>query len=279
MNGQFPMERGWSAGRWTVTIVGLFVVHALLAWRWSDRAPLVVREDTRRLTARLLPQDIRPELAALLELNNPTLFVLPSRAGFSGHTWLEVRPQEHRSPGWSNPPQWLGLKPGELLVEFTRFEATNLPERAAVSDRLSRPQPSRTALPGEFQLKPGTRVTIAGELSAHDLVTPLAVPPFDHSGLLAPTVVSVLVDQRGRVFQASLAPGGSSGSAAADRLALEHVRRLLFVIDPRISPNRDARDFEQLRRARVTVRWWTQLPASATNTPAAPPAAQPVPLQ
>jgi hypothetical protein len=253
----------------------LFLVQALLAWRLSDASPRVVREESRWIVSRLVPPVVSPDLAALLQLNNPTLFVLPSRDGFSGRVWLEVRPLQHRSPGWSNPPQWLALKPEELLADFARFGGTNQPERTSVSDRLSRPQPTRVALSDAFRLVPETRVTLSGEVTLQDMVAPLDLPVVEHGGLLAPTVVSILVDQRGRVFQASLASGGSSGSPVADQLALESIRRLQFVVDPRISPSQDDRDFEQLRRAQFTVRWWTQLPAPATNTPTA----QPVPLQ
>lgn len=271
MNGAPTIERGWSAGRWTFVVAFLFLVQALLAWRLSDASPRVVREESRRITSRLVPPVVSPDLAALLQLNNPTLFVLPSREGFSGRAWLEVKPLQHRSPGWSNPPQWLALKPEELLADFARFGATNQPGRASVSDRLSRPQPARVALSDAFRLAPETRVTLSGEVSLGDLLVPFELPVVEHGGLLTPTVVSILVDQRGRVFQASLASGGSSGSPAADRLALEKIRGLQFVVDPRISPSRDDRDFEQLRRARVIVQWWTRPPAPATNAPAAPP--------
>lgn len=275
MNGHPSGERGWPVGRWLTVIVILFGLQVLLAWRLSDRSPMRVREEARKLNARLLSPHPSPELVALLGLNNPTLFALPSRAGFSGGTWLEVRPLTPRPSGWSNPPQWLALPPGELLADFARFGATNQPERALVSDRLSRPQSARASLSPDFELPPGTRTTFSGELTANDLQMPLVFPVFEHPGLLAPTVLSVLVDQRGRVFQASLAPGGSSGSPAADQLALDHVRRAQFVPDPRVSPSRDARDFDLLRRGRITVRWWTQLPA--VEPPPATPPASPTP--
>jgi hypothetical protein len=228
----------------------------------------------------MVPPAISPDLAALLALSSPTRFVLPGRDGFSG-AWLTIKPLEQRSPGWSNPPQWLALKPEELLVDLNRFGATNQPERASVSDRLSRPQQARVALSPEFQLPAETRVSLAGDVTPADLVSPLAFPVLEHAGLLAPTVVSILVDQRGRVFQASLAANGSSGSAAADQLALKEVRRAQFAVDPRISPSQNDRDFERMRRARVTVRWWTTPPAAApaTNPPPVTPPVQPVPLQ
>ena len=278
MNGNTPAERPWSTRHWIATVTFLFALQAGLAWQLADRTLLVAREETRLLGARLLPPVVSPEVAALLKLNNPTLFVLPSREGFSGATWLEVRPLAHRSPGWSNPPQWLALKPDELLADFERFGATNQPERASVSDRLSRPRESRLALPEAQRLKVETRLAFAGELAARDLVSQLELPVVEHAGLLAPTVVSLLVDQRGRVFQVSLAPAGASGSAVADQLALAAVRRSQFVVDPRISPSKDNRDFEQLRRARITIHWGTRPPPPATNAPSAIPVVQPVQL-
>jgi hypothetical protein len=269
------VEPAWSPRRWVLTVAILFAVQAGVAWRFSDRSHQEVREETRMLTVRLLGSDPSPGLAALLSLNDPTRFVFPSRDGFSGNAWLTVRPLQHRSPGWSNPPQWLPFDPNRLLADFDRFGSTNLPERASVSDRLSRPRESRAVPSDMFRPKPGTRVTLAGDLAPGDLVSPVEFPAIAHAGLLAPTVVSVVVDQRGRVFQASLAPGGSSGLALADQLAIEQVRQMSFVVDPRISPTRNARDFELLRRGRLTVRWWTVPPEPVTNAPPAAPAAPP----
>ncbi len=281
MNGQPPAEQRWSPRRWTITVAVLFLGQLALSWQISDRAPLVPRTEHRPLNARLAPAGISPELAALLKQNNPTLFVLPSREGFSGSAWLEVRPLQHRAPGWTNPPQWLRLKPEELLTEFQRFDATNQPARTFVSDRLTRPREPRMPLDETQRPKPATRLVLTGELAPADLVTQPELPVIEHADVLAPSHVSLWVDRRGRVFRAALAPGGSSGLETADRLALDLAQQLKFVNDPGLDPGTDGDDFAELRRARVTIHWWTRSPppAPATNAPAETPVPAPVQLQ
>lgn len=281
MNGQPPAEQRWSPRRWVVTVAVLFAVQLGLTWQISDRAPLVPRTEHRPLNVRLAPAGISPELAALLKLNNPTRFVLPSREGFSGSAWLEVRPLQHRAPGWTNPPQWLRLKPEELLTEFQRFDATNQPARTFVSDRLTRPREPRIPLDETQRPKPATRLVITGELAPADLVSQPELPVIEHAGVLAPSQVLLWVDRRGRVFRAALAPDGSSGLETADRFALELAQQLKFVNAPGLNSGTDDNDFAELRRARVTIHWWTRSPppAPATNAPAETPVPPPVQLQ
>jgi hypothetical protein len=221
-----------------------------------------------------------PQLAALLELKDPVRFVLPSRDGFSGAGWLRMRTVSHRSPGWSNPPQWLALKPGELLTDQARFAATNQPGRSALSERWSRPEDVRVALSPDRIPPAGTRMVITGDLSGQDLLNHPELPAIESAELLSPTTLDVLVDQRGRVFKAALAPGGASDSPAADVLGRELARSLQFVVDPRIDPSRNARDFDMLREARITFHWWIRPPTPPTNSPAADnaPATEPPPV-
>lgn len=281
MNGQPPAEQRWSPRRWIITVAVLFAVQLGLTWQISDRAPLVARVEHRPLIVRLAPTEISPELAALLKLHNPTLFVLPSREGFSGSAWLEVRPLQHRAPGWSNPPQWLRLKPEELLTDFEHFGATNQPARGFVSDHLTRPREPRLPLDAAQRPRPATRLVITGELTVPDLVTQPELPVIEHAGVLTPAQVSLWVDRRGRVFRAALAPEGSSGLETADRLALELAQQLKFTSAPGLNPGTDDQDFAELRRARVTIHWWTRPPppAPATNAPAETPVPPPVLLQ
>jgi len=269
MNGSVPKQTAWSTRRWTLTVLLLFFVQVAVAWKFADRSPLNVRNGGPQLRVQVVPEDSSPQLAALLRLSDPTLFVLPGRDGFSGTAWLKVTAWEHRTPGWSSAPEWLALRPADLLVDMGRFGVTNPPPRTPVSDRLSRPRDERVALSDALRPSTGTRIALAGEVSLNDLATTVPFPDFEHAGLLAPTVVVLQVDQRGQVFQASLAPGGTSGSPAADLLALELARKLVFKIDPGVSTSVNARDFERLRRGRLTIQWWTHPPAPATNAPPA----------
>lgn len=268
-----PAVRAWSARRWVITVSLIFCLQTGLAWWLSDKRPLAFRANPRPLRTRLVLRHTDPALEALLTLNDPTQFVLPRVDSYSGRAWLEGKPLAYRSPGWSNPPQWLQFKPDQLLADFARFAATNQPEIRVVTARSSSPPEPRVNLDPASLPTPGTRLQITGQLSANDLVKMPDLPTVEYAGLLAPTVVSILVDQQGRVFAASLAPDGTSTLAAADKLGIELAQSLQFVVDPRISPYKNAHDFARLREARVVINWWTRAPRPSTNAPAVQPAA------
>lgn len=269
MNAVAPAERIWSPKRWAITIAVIFCFQGGLTWWLSDHRPMTIREETRLLRIRLAGEAPHPGLIALLELNDPTRFVLPSPSSYSGRAWLDIKPLQHRSPGWSNPPQWLQLKPNELLADFSRFAATNNPGRSSLTERSSQPDVPQVPLTAEEIPQPGSRMQVMGQLSLSDLTNVPQLPTIDYAGLLAPTIIRIIVDQQGRVFDASLA--ASSESAAADQTGLELVRSLQFAPDPRISVYQNARDFERLRDGRVIIHWWTQPPPASTNAPTAKP--------
>lgn len=270
MSAAAPAEPIWSPKRWTITIAIIFCLQGGLTWWLSDHRPLNILKETRLLRIRLADDANHPGLVALLELNDPTRFVLPNRASYSGRAWLDMKPLQHRSPGWSNPPQWLQLKPADLLADFSRFAATNNPDRSSLTERSSQPAVVQVPLTAREMPQPVSRMQVVGQLSLSDLTDVPQIPAIDYAGLLAPTVIRIIVDQQGRVFDASLAAG--SESADADQAGLKLVRSLQFVPDPRISVYQNARDFDRLREGRVIIHWWTKAPPASTNAPAVKPA-------
>ncbi|HAV63002.1 MAG TPA: hypothetical protein DCY13_11630 [Verrucomicrobiales bacterium] len=275
MNGSGNRDPQWSPRRWTVTIGLFFALQAGLAWKLADPAPVQTRGDELPFHIRHLPESQSVEVATLLNLIDPTRFVLPSRQGFSGPAWLEMRPLVHQSPGWSSPPEWLRFNPNGLLGDLATFGETNHPVRASVAEFLTRPPEERVALSDSLLPPAETRFALRGDVSRADLTGLPALPSLEHSGVLSPSVVSLSIDERGRVF--ALALRESSGSAAADQQAVAIGRSLRFNVRPGFPAAQSRDDFGRLRRAFLTIHWWTR-PPTATNPPAVPPTTvQPLP--
>ena len=81
-----PVEpRPWTAGRWWTTIIGVFALQAALGVLLEDRSPVKPREPVSAPTFRFASQ----QTGDLLAIQDPTLFALPHRDGFSGEAWLK----------------------------------------------------------------------------------------------------------------------------------------------------------------------------------------------
>lgn len=278
MNRPSAQPAGWSARRWSVTIGLIFLLQLAVAWSLSDTAPLAVREEGRPFRIRQSNAEQRDELGALLALLNPTRLVMPDDDGFSGQAWLDQPPVTHRSPGWSSPPEWLTFKSSMLLADLAAFGRTNHPARASIAEPLSRPPRLATPLDPILQPARQTRWVITGDVSRRELRATPQFPVIDHVGVIGATVIQLDVDERGRVFSETLR--NASGSPAADQQALALARTLRFANRPGFVAATNNNDFGELRRATLTVHWWTR-PPQPTNPPAtttnALPVVQPLP--
>jgi hypothetical protein len=191
----------------------------------GDRTPLRVRPPAH---APLL-QLAEPASAEWLALNDPTLFALPHRRGFAGPAWLEPPAPPDPTPDQSEPPRWLSLTNGQTVPA----PDNSIDSGTRVSlDVLSQTAPE-LPFPKAAPLTPALRrstLHLRGGLAARQLLSLPELPDQPASDLLRPTVVQVVVDAEGRTFSAAIppAPEQTSGSAAADELALRLARSARF---------------------------------------------------
>lgn len=275
MTEEPPIESAWSRERWFLTISVIFALQVIVAVWLTARGRIEIRRDSNPLRVRSVPADASAALEGLLAVLNPTLYATPNPNGFSGDTWLRAKAMNHVTPGWSDPPQFLQFKPDQLLAELAQFGVTNSPRRSVVADLHGDRDERRVALSDQLKPAPATRVVLAGELTNDDVVLLPEFPVIEFNDVLSPTILSLKVDQRGRVF--SVGTVVSSGQAAADQRAVQIVRSMTFTPAAGFSLSRNADDFGHLRTTRLIVHWWT-IPPGISNAPAAnPPAVQPLP--
>ncbi len=270
MTEELPRETKWSRERWFLTVAIVFAVQVVLVIWLSGRKDLPVAVDSQKLLTHYYTAEMSEELMPLLTLLDPTMYARADREGFSGPVWLNVSPVEHRSAGWSDPPQFLKFKQERLLSELEQFGRSNQPRRRTVPEKLVGDDGGRAALVDQLKPTAGTTFEITGDLSVADLLGVPTLAAIEFDGVLAPSIMLVQVDQRGRVFSANLT--GNSGLPDADQRAMKIARSLQFGIADGFSPTTDNRDFSNLRRARLLVHWATAPgPVPQTNAPPANP--------
>ena len=252
-----PVEpRGWTAGRWWAAIALVFAVQAALLVCLLDRAPAQPRKPAVAPAFRFSDSRMQEWVA----VEDPTLFALPHRQGFSGEAWLNVPSFEFRPEDWSEPERWLPLDVPNLGSRFASFAETNTavpfptiavtePETPAAEDFSMAPPPTPS------------RVRIEGDLARRRLLAPLQLPWWTNSDLLTNSVVQLVVDARGNGLSAVLLASGSGLTQAdADQKALELARTARFEAVKAQNPAAG------LSLGTLIFEWQTVL-APSTNTP------------
>jgi hypothetical protein len=214
--------REWSAGRWWTAIAVMFGLHVLLVFWLEDRLPTV----PRKLGAAPAFRFSDNRMGEWLAIQDPTLFALPHRLGFSGEAWLKVRSPQFPPADWSEPARCLALDVQELGIPFGKFVLTNAPASFPIIATL---QPG-LANPGDFSIAPpptSSRLRIEGDLARRHLRLLLPLPSWTNTDLLANSIVQLLVDAQGNTVSAVLLPP-RSGKEQADQRALELAKAARF---------------------------------------------------
>ncbi len=255
---------GWSRRRWGLTLVAVLVVQAGLIFWFGDHAAAIrrrARPEPRVFLAPNFP-------TALAALNDPTLFARGNAYSFSGQAWQQLPRLEARPADWTEPPRFLELQPDQLGALVRQLVESNTPPALPVA---TKPEPTieLPELPLAVSSLPvRSELRLTGGLAGRELVSPFTLPSFPNNDLLTNSVVRVVIDADGRTQSATLL--ASSGSAAADQLALDLAKSAQFESLRGTGPERLARTVPDVAWGNLIFRWHT-LPRSATNTPAARP--------
>jgi hypothetical protein len=215
----------WSRGRWWTAFSLALLVQVSLIYLLSDRRPLVARQATPSPEYYLL-LDTPPNIPVteLLNLNDPTLFVLPGLRGFSGLAWLRPGPLEHPSPDSTGPECWLTQDVSELGRVFRELLRTNVVTHRSFADK---PAPKLSAVnPPPIPLPIRSSLRVEGDLALRELPVAVEVPSVPHPDLLANTVIQLAVDAWGFTLFPVVLSG--SGSKSADQQALDLARAIRF---------------------------------------------------
>lgn len=267
MNAAALEPVAWTLRRWIYTFVAIFLAQVAAIWFLGERpkTPALPVPFSTAIHLAVDPWSAK-QLAELPAMSDPTLFVLPNRHGFSGPAWLTFAPQQYPLTNWTEEPRWLGLKQDDLGKTFLEFVATNASPRLLIANQ-SMPRSivsdlNVPNLPGLTQ----SVLRIEGDLVSRSLLTPMELPSWPHSDLLANTVVQAVVDPQGYAFSTVLL--ASSGLKEADQFALNLVASARF--QPGAKEKRPKNPADQLIWGKVIFQWHT-LPLPTTNISTVPP--------
>lgn len=245
-----PSSAAWGAGRWVVTVLAFAAVlggSAGLLTRWPQLPPIVATPHPEFLLNLATavggsPDDVLP---------NPTGFALGDPHGFSGAAAAHLPRNAYTLAEFKAAPTWLRLDhDGQRLGRPVPLAAVQ-----ARSDRL--PVPSLPLSLQPAPLVPATnRVAVDAAFARRPLLRLGAVPP-PVDEVLPATVVEVGVNPWGQVVSARVV--AASGSAAADRSALEASRGALFAPLPNRLKSADA-VLTELQWGRLVFTWGSGVP-------------------
>ncbi len=252
----------WSIRRWLAYILVALAVHVGLIWYFGQPLP---EPSTPALNRSAIHLAVDPwaakQLAEWPGLEDPTLFALPSRNGFSGGAWLNFPPMTHQLQDWTEPPQWLGLEKVALGRIFDTIASTSSYGAPLVADK---PMPSPVISDLEtINVKIPTQSVcrITGELAQRRLISSMVLPSWGSPDLLTNSVVESLVNADGYPVSSRLL--GTSGWTEADDYALNLTREARFQPLPVEERGKNA----AFTWGRLIFQWHSVPPApAATNT-------------
>jgi TonB family protein len=256
----------WSQRRWWGLVALVCGVQIGLIFWLGERTPRGPRPSAPAPSLCLVGLARAPMLA----LEDPTLFVLPHREGFSSLAWLQAPPQQFQPPDWHEDPRWLRLSFGQLGAAINQLLATNVLGPMPAAEQPN-PAPTLPKLVRPESFPEHSTVRVRGALAQRRLLTQLQTPSPTSAELLKPTIVQVVVDAEGQPISAVLLQ--RSGSPDADQTALEQARAARFATISESGPGRTTSPLAGLTWGEMVFAWHTlPLPPinTDTNTPANP---------
>ena len=211
-----------SAGRfhwgWWVAVV--FALQGGGLWWLSRQSTAPARPENS--TPMLLVSTNSSELLEALALEDPTAFARPNPKGFSGPS-LRPGMMSHQPHRWQPSEIEIPYPTNLLTGPIDAILKTNLGDSA---NAFVKPMPETMVLNVPPLERPtASRLEVAGDLAGRKLLAAPKLQTWDHTTLLRPTRVQVMVNLAGRVF--SVVRLGASGHAPADAMALALARRTI----------------------------------------------------
>lgn len=235
MNELSTVSSGWSRRQfWGVAGI-IFLTQAALVLVFGggrSHATIPLHNPTE---FSLLDGTFSPDqLSKMFFASDPTVFLLPSRHGFTGRSWLNVAPQ-FELPERTEQPAWLGIKTDQLGTNFPalKHEAAQLMARIGQTEA-NAPEAWPPFLP-EQTFQTNSTFEIEGGLAERALNPPSRLPSWPSQQLLRRSVVQIAVNSAGQVVSARLQEP-RSGLLEADNRALQLARTLRFRPVPVSSP-------------------------------------------
>ena len=214
MSANATEQSGNRKRRWGIWVVAVFVLQGSLLYWVSD--PTNPETERPRSNLALMPGADAAAVEALAQ-EDPEALSLPNAKGLSG-IWMQPGALEHELHRWTAPDISVPFPSNLITAPLEAALASNAPPRGTA---FVKPAPRLTVVEvPSVQLRKTNWLQIAGGLAGRKLErTAPVVSSRNHSALLRPSRVQVMVDSDGRVFTGALID--SCGLESADRLALE----------------------------------------------------------
>ena len=256
MNTPGSPEDHWSATRWVVLVMVVFVV--LLGVTYMFTGDTNFPNNDSRSSTTLLP-DVGDDLLERLAIPDPAWLALPNRRGHSAAWLTNTGLPPHKFYEWTPPEQWMEYNASTAGMALAEYLRTNRTVPRAVFDK---PLPSLSKVdPPEVRLRTRTILEQTGTLADRPLVKPVAFTSWSHGDVLPPSVVQVDVAASGLVLNARLLR--RCGLVQADTDALERARLMHFKALTNAPPD-DPLSLDGLVTGNLIFNWHT-LPDSVTN--------------
>jgi TonB family protein len=251
--------QSWSRRHWWWMVVLVFGAQVAVVFWLGERGPVKPRPPGPVQTLRFL----RNVSTQWLALNDPTLFALPHREGFSASAWLAIPTNDDHPFDWTEDPDWLRLPKAGLGLIGSRLDEASPGARIRIPPLPATDLP----IPELFPTPPLTersRLRLEGQLAGRLLLTPFQVPDPTNSDILTNTVVQMVVDSLGRPRSLTLL--ASSGFPAVDDEALSFARTARFDPLPGTEAEQDTSPSALARLAWGTLIFdWHTMPLPPTN--------------
>jgi len=205
---------------WAWWVVLVFIVQGGALWWLSHReTPTRPLQNSEPL---LLANTNSAGLLNAMALEDPTAFARPNPKGFSSAS-LRPGPMPHQPYRWQIPEIEIPYPTNLITGPIDSILKTNLGDTA---NTFIKPEPEIMVLSvPPLEMPTASQLEVAGDLADRKLVAPPKLQSWNHTALLLPTRVQVMVNPGGRVFSVVRLAG--SGHAPADAKALELARRAI----------------------------------------------------
>ncbi len=265
MTSIYAESEPWTRGRWWGTVTLIFAAQLGLIFWLGDRRTISPKPAVPS------PQIVFADNAhsEMIALDDPTLFALPNRRGFSGLAWLSLPGLPSQFFSWSESPEWLSVAAPQFRTVFERVAETNARGLPLIFDR-PEPEPMVSGATAQPEISGRAVLRLEGGIAGRTLMTPITLQPQPAADLLTSSEVQVVVDPSGRVVSVPVLLA-KSGSADADREALRLAGNARFNSINVGGPAKAAAGNapEKLTWGRMIFEWRT-IPMPATNSSSGP---------
>lgn len=199
MNPTLREPGSWSRTRWTLTILAVFACHLGFLFGLSAPKAKPPSADDRglQIVALIDPKSNERWLDAMSG-NDPAVFALGHRSGFSGRAWSSGNKIPAAPLSWSSQPSFMGPAIASLGSSFV--SAAGSPSGSDTFSSERRVSAIETEMVSSAPVRRASRLLVSADLQRLGLVLAPDLPLLRSAESVRDSFVEIDVDGSGRVF-------------------------------------------------------------------------------